>query len=497
MRVRCTDRTRATLIVFLLVSLEGGCSTNSGCPPGLMPKAGTCVPIPDTTPLETIVVRDDGATGPEDLAEIQAEADVQTDGRPADDSGGPTDALPGGFIGLPCSKEADCRKTGADGVCLDWVGGYCTILDCGGTGAACPDGAVCLGITPNKPACAQACQDASDCRPGGAYGCKAIADPSGALQRVCYQVRQPGGTGEGCAGHQDCAGDASCLTTFAGGYCAVLGCGADVPCPEDAVCALVNGVPACLKRCAQDEDCTVAANVPRRCAAMKSVLNPGEKVNACISGTGGVAIGGPCLNDMDCASEQCNVVATGRCSASGDGCRQDQDCPNFGEVCVQSAEYTFGYCTKKCSLSVPCAGQAFCIGQSVGASGQAEGQCVPGCLEPGDKTCRPEVGLTCIFGDPVNAPGHYACAPRPRGAAGSFCKAPSDCESGQCLIAAGGGGYCTAPCGFQGFCAFPTLCEQAGGQTACYLRCLSSLDCPAGHACKQPAGATAEICYPQ
>ncbi len=502
-------RRRSCRIVAVLVMAGGpvACTgASSSCPPGLVRQGGTCVPVPDTTPHEAVLFPDDGP-GDEVVSEAPSEVVLETPEATPEETAGNPDAAPGGFVGLPCTKDGDCRTVGTAGgggwtgppenvVCLDWPGGYCTALDCGGAGGACPEGTVCLGITPNKPACAQVCAGAADCRGGGDYGCKALADPEGALVRVCYQVKKAGATGEGCSGHQDCAADASCLTSFAGGYCAVLGCGADRPCPDGTACALVNGTAACLKGCSGDPDCAVPGDLPRTCASLKSALVPGEKVKVCASGTLGVPIGGQCLSDMECASEDCEVVVTGTCSGSGQGCRVDGDCPNFGEVCIQSAADTHGYCTKTCGMSVPCPGQSFCVGTTVGATGQAEGSCLPGCLEPGDKACRQEVGLSCVYGDPVNAPGHYTCARIPREGPGAPCVAPSDCESGMCLVAAGGGGYCASPCGYLGFCPFPTSCQEAGGQSRCLLRCQSTQDCPPGHECARPVGALLDVCYP-
>lgn len=473
-----------------------GCSKGlSSCPPGLIRQGETCVPVPDTTPHE-VVFRDDDL-GHDTLPNGSDKGYLDGADLSLDEPGASRDTAPGGFIGLSCSKDSDCRKSGANGVCLDWPGGYCTLLDCGGEGGECPDGAVCLGITPNKPACAQACSGSADCRGGDIYGCKALLAPDGALVRVCYQVKNKGGPGEGCGGHQDCAGDASCLTAFAGGYCAVLGCGPDRPCPDGTACVVINNMPACLKRCAGSEDCVVPGDLPRTCASLRSALVPGEKIKVCASGTLGVPIGGQCLSDMECASEDCEVVVTGKCSASGAGCRQDNDCPTFAEVCIQSAADTRGFCTKACGLSAPCPAQSFCVGTKVGGSGQAEGFCLPACLQPGDLTCRAEVGLSCVYGDPINASGRYTCARIPKGSPGTGCSTASDCLSAACLMAQGGGGYCVSSCGYFEFCPFPTSCQEVGGHRRCLLRCLSVQDCPPGHECGRPVGALLDVCYPK
>ncbi len=494
-----SQRSRWSALVLLTAAAVCDCSKSSPCPPGLVPQGGTCIPVPDTTPHESVVVPETGGPDLDSPDEGQAADLLVEDGHGGDDSDESPEHFPGGFVGIPCSKDGDCRNAGgSEAVCLDWPGGYCTLLDCGGSVGDCPEGAACLGITPNKPACAVTCSTGAECRPGGAYGCKAVPDAHGGLVRVCYQVKKPGGPAEGCFGHQECAGDASCLTSFAGGYCAVLGCGPERPCPEGTACVTVNGMPACLRTCEGPDDCVVPGDLPRACASLKSALVAGEKVKVCASGTLGVPIGGQCLSDMECASEKCEVVVTGHCSGAGTGCRQDEDCPTFGEVCIQSAADTRGYCTKACGMSSPCPSQSLCVGTKVGATGQAEGTCLPGCLGPGDLACRAEVGLSCVFGDPVGAPAHYACARMQKGAPGTLCKAPSDCASGMCLVAAGGGGYCVSSCdGFGWFCPFPTSCQQVGGENRCLLRCHSAQDCPTGHDCTRPLGALLDVCYPK
>jgi len=471
------------------------CGSSDGCPPGTVPKSGTCVPAQDNATHENVIVTD--VTIEKDQAGIDkgndgSLVDVESISDSVDESVN-TDAFPGGVIGRPCKKDMDCKLFGIDGVCLDWPAGYCSILDCDGEGGECPAGSVCMALTPNALACAALCETGADCRLKDGYGCKGIAGPEGDPVRICYEVDKENGPAEGCYGHEDCAGSAACLTNFSGGYCAVLFCSAESPCDEGTACVLVNGTAACLKECESVTDCQVEGDFPRECASMKSAIDFGDKVDVCASGTLGVPIGGQCLNDMECDSEECEVVFTGKCSFSKDGCVLDSDCTDGG-ICQHSAEYTFGYCTKECSMTKPCKGAAFCIGMTVSGGGGVEGRCLPGCADPGDVTCRSEAGLTCLFGDPVGEVGHYACAGIEPGSLGDSCKAPSHCSSGQCLVSSGGSGYCAGPCGFQGFCPFPTSCQQVGGEGEykCVLRCLSQDDCSPGFQCKPPMN----ICYP-
>lgn len=487
---------KALHLCLTFFSLIGpSCSKGSSpCPPGYQSQGGRCLPLLDITPHEGIVIPDQGGPEPQTISTDSLPPEAPPDTQPPPDEGLRPETTQSSLIGLPCNKDSDCKKEGLDGVCLDWPSGYCTILYCDASNK-CPEGSSCLAITPNATACATNCTTSSDCRPS--YGCKAILGPMGEVHRVCFQVKKEGMTGEGCSGPQDCAGDATCLTSFASGYCAVLGCSAEMPCPDGTSCVLVNGQPACLKACQSDEDCKVAGDLPRRCANLKSAITPGEKVKVCASGTYGAKIGDQCLSDMECESEDCEVVFTGKCSSSGQGCKVDGDCP-FSEVCLKSPEATFGYCTKECSLATNCPSQTFCIQNKLSeTTSQPVGECLPGCEGPGDKACRKEVGLSCLFGDPLKAANRYACARLEKGALGTKCSSPSDCNSNECLLSALGSGYCTSPCGFMDFCPFPTSCQNVLGESRCLLRCKSDEDCPVGHACTVPQGALLEVCWPK
>jgi hypothetical protein len=417
-------------------------------------------------------------------------ADGATDGDAASevaDIPGP-EAYPGGFVGKACNGEADCKVGGVDGDCLNWVKGYCSVMDCGSGGVTCPEGSVCMGMTAKQTACAVACDGDADCRVAEAYACKALLDSAGLTVHACWQVKKQGGPAEGCDGPQDCAGAATCLTNFSGGYCAVQFCAGDAGCPEGTHCVKQNKVPTCLKACEAKTDCVVPGDLPRECIKLNSI-DTGDKVGVCGSGTLGVQIGQQCLNDSECTSFDCHVVATGSCSATPFGCLVDNDCPET-EVCVPSPGATYGYCTLACSA--PCTGQNYCVG----GAAMGKGECLPGCSAKGDAACRAEAGLSCIYGAPIGYPqGHYACARIGIGALGGACASVGDCTSGQCLSAAGGKGYCTGPCTL-GYCPFPTSCQKVDGQDRCLLMCLSGDDCPAGQACSIRGESMIPLCYP-
>jgi hypothetical protein len=479
------------VFAFMAASCAGG---DGGCPAGFVPQGKTCVAVEDVDPHENVVVPDSAPldpgpkdTGP-DLKDAGPDVPEVKDVPP--DLPGP-DAYPGGVIGLACAKDSECKNGGIDGLCLDWVKGYCTTLDCT-TGTACPEGAVCLAMTPNKTACAASCTSPDTCRVAHGYGCKGLLDPSGSPVRVCYQIKLLKGPAEGCSGPQDCAGSQTCLTNFPGGYCATLFCDATHPCDAGTECVKVAGTTACLKTCGSDADCKVEGDLARACLALKSGLGTGDKVKVCASGTSGVAIGGQCLNDTECTSGACTVVFTGRCFFSKAGCHLDKDCTDGG-TCVQGSQDAFGYCTQACSLNTPCKGQAYCVDATKAGGG---GECTPGCVPDGPpgSGCRSEAGLACVFGDPIGQAGRYACVHLPARSVGTACKADSDCDSGKCFHSAEAEGTCTAACGYKQFCPFPTACETVSGVQACYRRCGSEHDCPGDMKCAAEQGALQAVC---
>lgn len=480
----------AALAAGLLAACGGG---GLKCPEGTVRYGDTCKAADDPGTGDDVLVpeivqRDDAST-PDPVGDPAA--DPAPDGMPADapkdtpaEATGPV--YPGGFIGKSCQTKANCKNDDLQGSCLGWAGGgYCIVPNCGEGGTPCPEGAVCMGIALEQPACAMACETDADCRVKDGYACKLLPDLSGALQRICHVVdKAAGGPAEGCGDASDCTGIQGCLVNFSGGYCAQLTCGADLPCPDGARCVLLSGKPVCLKGCATADDCKVAGDLPRGCLQLRDPVS-GDRVGVCGSASTGGPIGSQCLNDTECLSGRCVVSVTGRCSSTLKGCKVDLDC-SAAEVCQQDAERAYGFCTADCSSSKPCTGQAFCV-ETLGSGAYATtvvGQCMPGCS--GDLPCRGEAGMECRYGDPMLVPSRYACVVLGDGDVGMRCTADGDCELGRCLMASDGkAGYCTTPCSrlAGNLCPFPTQCQSLGGESLCLQRCLSDLDCRGGTTC--------------
>lgn len=177
-----------------------------------------------------------------------------------------------GTLGAACFNEADCNS----GTCLtNFVGGYCSDLNCT-SDAACEPGR-CLplgtadgegsgegsGVTvPN--ACFRSCANDADCRFG--YDC---IDPDGA-GGTCQPapegerspVRNPTGLddGEPCTVDINCKGG-TCLRAaegYPGGTCTTLDCGTvgcNAPPGASVECVVITEETACFTACAADGDC--------------------------------------------------------------------------------------------------------------------------------------------------------------------------------------------------------------------------------------------------
>lgn len=473
-----------------------GCDGGLKCPPGTVKDGDTCRAATDTPLLDGVVIPDVGPLDPGTQGDGEDDAepgDVDASGADTGTNDLPgTDNFPGGVIGRSCEKNDHCRnEVVPDGVCLGWEQStYCTRLSCQEPGRACPEGALCMGITPKNPACAAACESHADCRADDGILCKLLPDLEGDLVGICHGVvSEPRGIGDPCIGPSDCDGAMGCLTNFEGGYCTMLRCGADEPCGDGAECIRVGGNPVCLKRCETGDDCVFVDGIVRACVELKSAVS-GERIKVCGSSTSGVGLGEQCLNDTECKSNKCHVSFVGRCGDDGPGCMVDADCP-LG-VCVKSSEYSFGYCTQSCSVSVACAVPGLCV-ETVNAAGILEGECVPAC--GAEQTCRTEAGLTCWYGDPLLNPDRFACARLPAGAIGTPCRSNDDCRDGECLKAAGvETGACVKTGCIQGRCPFPTACEKQGDIYKCLVRCRSEADCPENQSCRM--GLVTSVCVP-
>jgi len=477
----------------MIVCVLFGCGdtvTIIECPPGTIPSGSQCLaPDPDSVTPDT---GEPETIEPDATPDTSMPTDTGDTGTPFDtgsdtsaDTAAPDTAGPRA-TGSMCVKNADC----VGGTCLDWTGGYCTQLDCD-TGTACGADEKCLAFAGNH-LCVEACVSDADCRTPD-QACKTIIDGAGTV-RVCMGVDSGArATGAACGDATDCAGNATCLAAFPGGYCAALGCDVTA-CPAGASCVKVDGRASCLLRCSGDGDCGGEVGAERRCGVLQGTS--GSPVDVCISGIEGKALGDSCRSDFECTTGSCQILGEGRCSQTGWPCfpaSAATDC-NGAEFCQVTPESRVGLCSQPCALGGrTCPGAAHCL---VEGDDPREAWCRPTCSGPTDASCNSAAGLTCAFGIPVSdsGQGRYACTRSSAGNTLTTCTGDATCAGGACLLD-GNAGYCAATCGDDSHCAFAGACVF-GATDRCYRVCLSSQDCPSGYRCEATGGASRDVCVP-
>lgn len=430
-----------------------------------------------------------------------------------EDVGNP-DLYPGGYIGMACNTPAVCRGEGwPDGKCLSWPRGFCAMPGCD-IDLVCPEGTECMNLAAGSTGafCTVACDDVSDCRDvrdalGNGYACKKVPDPDGVFKSICYmeggEAREVGGP---CQTHEDCLGPMGCLPNFDGGYCAVLTCDAENPCPEGSLCTRLQGAGVCLKACQESSECEVSLEcvdgeegcvdgqraLSRACIQMKNAINL-DPIKVCGSGTVGKGIGEQCLNETECKTGKCNVSYTGTCSdfdLTGRRCRSDADCAISSAICRQSSEETYGFCTASCGTTACTTDQSVCV-MTLDDSNEMVGLCLPACQpsNPDDpfseSDCWEEAGLRCFWGDTKFQPNVRSCVRIDPGDPGMSCRQDDECYSGNCIGETGqSDGFCTMPCLDGDLCPFPTVCQTVGDVRLCMKRCASIPDCPGSMTCQ-------------
>lgn len=465
----------------------GGKVTYITCPEGTRPEGSECIPnvAPDTSVAEDTTETATDASLVEDTATTAPDTSVVED---ATTTAPDADAAAPRATGEPCQRNLDC----VGGTCLDWPGGYCTTLDCDEAGCAGADD-VCAGLVAGNMLCVAGCASDGDCHAPD-QACKRIK-VEGVVEGVCVGVQADAAAiGAGCTDPTGCAGPATCLSAFPGGYCAALGCPATA-CPSGSSCVRVDGQPSCLRACQGDDDCDSAVGAERKCGVLQGVT--GAPVNVCVSGIAGKAMGASCLSDFECESGSCQILGEGRCSQTQRPCfpeRADQDC-NGAESCIVNGQNRVGLCSQPCRPGgTACPGASYCVAETDNPN---DGWCRPACASSDDTSCNAAAGLRCAFGIPITdgAQGRYVCA-RARTGVLTSCTGAASCGAHACILD-GNSGYCSEPCGDDGYCPFAGSCVvgTASGDR-CQRACFTSDDCPSGFQCSLTTGATRSVCVP-
>ena len=269
--------------------------------------------------------------------------------------------------GAPCEADYECLG----GRCLTeaqgYPNGYCTTLQCEASGCSgffseCFHGEV---EGQSVTACYETCSFDGTCdRADEGYACVVLDDVAVCLPPGTTNAPVQGAIGSACSATAQCNGEgAACLTNFFGGYCSVLGCGADADCPGGEPCVLLNPesgaedqVRACMKGCSGDEVCRFGYACQEQDG--KRICLEGER-QAQGRNPDGAALGEPCVANINCRGGTCireregadgGVSYPGGYCAARD-CEEDTDCGEGG-VCTSRSRSTT--CMAACGGNSDC-----------------------------------------------------------------------------------------------------------------------------------------------
>ena len=281
--------------------------------------------------------------------------------------------------GAPCKANGECLG----GVCLDssqgYPGGYCTTLKCEESGCSGLF-SECFAYEVNgasTTACLKQCNlDGSCDRSAEGYTCVNLNDSPVCLPPGVTNATAQGAIGSACSANPQCNASAegeqgTCLQSFFGGYCAVLGCQGSSSCPQGAACVALNPEGAtveeqtfaCMASCQADRDCRFGYSCQEYLGA--SICLEKRDGAPAARNPDGAEDGQPCATNLNCKGGTCI-----RESQGADG----------------QVSYPGGYCsTRDCESDAACQGAALCI--SLGRSTS----CRATCQAPAD--CR--AGYTC------------------------------------------------------------------------------------------------------
>jgi hypothetical protein len=309
-----------------------------------------------------------------------------------------------------------------------------------------------------------------------------------AVVGVCHGVDSKAGkVASLCEVSSECQSKMACVDAWNGGYCAVLGCSAAIPCPSKTSCVLYDTEvgTACMKDCDPVNVCPGGPFDVQFCTSTTDVF--ANDLDACLPGTSPKPLGAFCTEDAGCLSGQCVINAIGKCSIAGESCLHTDDCP-AGAFCDESPGFVQGICGQACALGEPCPDGTVCVAES-----STTGQCRTACQGLADTfTCNPNLGETCRAGIPLDIPEvAHACVVVSAGQTGSQCSpGGSDCANSAICLPGPASGMCTASCGGQtgagvSHCPWTTACASFAGASQCTRLCpQGNVECVGGYTCQ-------------
>ena len=253
--------------------------------------------------------------------------------------------------GAPCSINEECLGLKCLESDLGFTGGYCTTLGCETNG--------CSGFTSecfrtelggnDVTACYELCSFDGTCeRAAEGYQCVQLQDTGVCLPPGATNAPVQGATGSGCSNNLQCNGDnATCLTTFFGGYCSQLECTSSDECLDNNPCIVLNPdadaadqKTGCLKGCSDDKECRFGYS----CQSY-------EGINVCLEG----GATGP----RNPAGENEGEACVANINCKGGTCIRENKEEN-GDT-----SYPGGYCTSRdCTTNDDCNGDSICVART-------------------------------------------------------------------------------------------------------------------------------------